>query len=860
MRALTATLLPAAALAAFQGDMKFPDFGDLKLPEMPKFDDLMKNPANGLKLDGLKLDGFFGQKGDVLGKKDDAVCIKGEDYLDVEKVLISDPATVFPNSTIEWKVTITNEREAAGKGTKGYPAYVITAKDSINGTTDISICDSNQPAGCESNSDTMSECGLAKLADGDNWMFVVKATVTAEVGESVCNTITVDSKCSDPKTVEVCTPVICPPDNLGITKEGPSGTIILEGGSVLPYTVTVTNAGADNAATMLEVTDTIPAGFEYNEDATCNIPCECNLVSTNLVCTTDLLPPDFVWTIDYTISPTDALLNGSPGTIDVDNTATVVSFCNQDGVSDTFTTDVCIPGTITPTMEGEAFLGGPGGQFPTVPGTSNAFTVEYTATFTDGPGASVAFDSVVTTPMEQCTLESLNQVSLTVVIVTFNCLASTTEVTPAFSVTRSPSAPLEIATLSVEAIVTEVPGDSCSTGMAMAELSISGGGPPPDGCPTAFEFNLLSVGICSELTSPIESTEVDCDEDFDVMLANGEQTVTTKGRYQVGWFAPTVAGQTSTVQLSIVDTGLAPFANFDTNSIVVVYSNDGGASDQQVLTPATACPEITDTQITCVVDVAPSTNPVLAVYANVIIQQEAVPVDGSSLCQSDEGLSIIARSFENCSESENEEEDCVDVIGPTTPPPPPECIWVLNDNGNAACQGVCQSARLFSNGCQGGTGNLALECDNSCAAAAQPMLNDADAMETIMEGLVNTPYCNVNDDDAPPDMKTDFGGVCAAGDSAYFPENGNANSNNIIAPAVAFDGNSNSGDVKGCLFVGPSPEATSTCQPGAGLGNISDENQGDNGAMIDSNDGIARLCCCILASTPGQNNQKCAAP
>uniref|UniRef100_A0A0G4GY01 DUF11 domain-containing protein n=1 Tax=Chromera velia CCMP2878 TaxID=1169474 RepID=A0A0G4GY01_9ALVE len=801
MHMLSATLLPVAALAAFSGDLKFPDFGELgknfKTREMFNRDGRQGLP----KFDGLNLDGVFGGKRDKIGKKEDAGCLKTEDELNVSKVLLSDPASVSPNSAIEWKVTITNERESRGS-TKGYPAKELTAKDTITGATDISIRDNSAPDLCEFNSDfTMAECTLEKLADGESWMFTVKATVTAEIGDPVCNTVVVESKCSDPETAEVCTPVTCPPDNLNITKEGPSGTIALNFGTVLPYTITVSNEDAPNPARMVELTDTIPAGFEYNFDAICSIPCVCNQVNTNLVCTVDTLPPDFVLTVDYTITPVEAIFppDGIPGRISVENTATVVSFCDETSVTETFSTEVCIPGAVAPSIIGSGLLGGLGGEFETDPETTNAFVIEYTARFADGPGAVVELESFDSDGPVDCTLTSLNQVSSTTVIVSFNCAPMTNTITPVFSVTRSQSSPL-----------------------------------------------------------PLE---------------DGDQTRTVKGTggISVSEASGILEGQRIALSLSVADTGLGPFATFDTSSIALVYSLNNGGSNQQVLDPTDPefCPLVTDTEISCQVPIGEDgfrgTGPLMALYVNVVVQQEAVQPDETLLCDQvsqEGGLQIGGFFEENCVPSLDSFNVCVQVDGPVTSIPEPECIWVLNDNGNAACQGVCQAARLFSNGCQGGTGFLALECDNSCASKNQPLVDNSNAMEEILSNLVDSPYCNVNDDNAPPGTKTDFAGVCVENDSPlkFFPENGSTNNDNIIAPAVAFDGDSNTGDVKGCLFVGPDPVSDSTCETGAiGLGNTSEDNQGDNGAMIERNDDVARLCCCILAATPGENNQKCPA-
>jgi uncharacterized repeat protein (TIGR01451 family) len=137
--------------------------------------------------------------------------------------------------------------------------------------------------GCDVTALPEISCDVGSLAQGDSGSVEIVVSVDRETRGQIENTASIDgpNEDHDPSDNEdsATTQVNAPLSDLSLDKTAPGGPF--KAGDQIPYTLTVTNDGPDEAPDVV-VTDTLPAGLSYiSDDADCDTSAlpevECNL-------------------------------------------------------------------------------------------------------------------------------------------------------------------------------------------------------------------------------------------------------------------------------------------------------------------------------------------------------------------------------------------------------------------------------------------------------------------------------------------------------------------------------------------------------------------------------------------------------
>ena len=170
----------------------------------------------------------------------------------------ADAASVSAGDTIGFTVTVTNSA-AAGTGT----AKGVTLSDALpaGSGVDWSIAGQSGGASCVINGAPPTEtlaCGPIDLAPGASFSVHVTSSTTEASCKAYPNTATADATNAPAITANATETVLCP--NLSITKT--ADAVLVDAGTSIGFTITVSNSGAAGTGTALGVTlsDALPAG------------------------------------------------------------------------------------------------------------------------------------------------------------------------------------------------------------------------------------------------------------------------------------------------------------------------------------------------------------------------------------------------------------------------------------------------------------------------------------------------------------------------------------------------------------------------------------------------------------------------
>lgn len=159
----------------------------------------------------------------------------------------SGPASVIAGSDISYTIIVTNDGPS--------DASNVSLTDVLPpNTTLVSFTQTSGPVfSCVG-----LVCGIATLPPGTSATFDLVVHVASSATGSIDNTATVTTTTSDPDTDDqqsTTTAAVTTSADLGVTKSGPASAFAA---SDITYTITVTNAGPSDAATV-SLSDTLPA-------------------------------------------------------------------------------------------------------------------------------------------------------------------------------------------------------------------------------------------------------------------------------------------------------------------------------------------------------------------------------------------------------------------------------------------------------------------------------------------------------------------------------------------------------------------------------------------------------------------------
>ena len=293
------------------------------------------------------------------------------------------PATVTPGATVGYTITVTNS------GSVAYTAAALT--DSLSGVLDDAsyLNDASATAGSLSfASPNLTWTGnLAAGASAtitfsvtvnnpDTGNKVLASTITSATAGSNCASGSTDSRCAS--TVSVLVP--------GLTMVVSAGTSSTTPGSVVQYTVTVTNSGQTpyTGAALTDSLSEILDDATYNGDASATSG-SVAFASPNLTWTGDLAPGAAA-TITYSLTVKDPYT----GDTDLTNTITSATPGSNCPASSTDTRCTSTVSVLVPGLE----IAASAGSSTTTPGS----VVQYTVTVTNS-GQTPHTDATFTDPL-----------------------------------------------------------------------------------------------------------------------------------------------------------------------------------------------------------------------------------------------------------------------------------------------------------------------------------------------------------------------------------------------------------------------------------------------------------------------------
>ena len=183
-------------------------------------------------------------------------------FADLSVTKTDSPDPVNPGGTITYTITVAN---AAGSSN----AATVALSDPLPAeTTFVSL---SSPGGWSCTTPAVGangtvSCSIASLATGGSAVFTLTVAVDAgtPAGTVITNTATVTSASTDPnpgnESGTATTDVVVSTADLSVTKVDTPDPV--DPGTNLTYTITVTNAGPDAAASA-ELSDTLPAGTTF---------------------------------------------------------------------------------------------------------------------------------------------------------------------------------------------------------------------------------------------------------------------------------------------------------------------------------------------------------------------------------------------------------------------------------------------------------------------------------------------------------------------------------------------------------------------------------------------------------------------
>ncbi len=227
--------------------------------------------------------------------------------LSIAKTDVPASPTAIPGTSITYQITVTNAGPSAAIGAR----VVDNVPAAITGVT--WTCAPTAPSSCAGNtSGTGNINTLVEVQPGAPIIFTLTGTIAANATGNLVNTasVTPPAGVSDPTSNNnTDANTLVPQANLSLTKTGPAS---LTPGTNAVYTITVTNAGPSNAASV-SVDDPTPAGLNFvsNSGACMTVfPCDLGIMAPSET---------------RTITATYAVPAGYNGASPVTNTATVSS-------------------------------------------------------------------------------------------------------------------------------------------------------------------------------------------------------------------------------------------------------------------------------------------------------------------------------------------------------------------------------------------------------------------------------------------------------------------------------------------------------------------------------------------------------
>jgi uncharacterized repeat protein (TIGR01451 family) len=166
---------------------------------------------------------------------------------DLSVTMTDDADPVLAGDTVIYTVTVANAGPQAAAG-------VVATGTLPAGVTFVST------TACAQGATGVPTCSLGSISPGASAEYTVVVTVDAGVARTLTNTVNATSTTSDPNTANntaVESTVVTPQADLSITKTGDLDEVAP--GSNVVYTITVSNAGPEEAAGVV-VTDTLPEG------------------------------------------------------------------------------------------------------------------------------------------------------------------------------------------------------------------------------------------------------------------------------------------------------------------------------------------------------------------------------------------------------------------------------------------------------------------------------------------------------------------------------------------------------------------------------------------------------------------------
>jgi uncharacterized repeat protein (TIGR01451 family) len=283
------------------------------------------------------------------------------------------PVTVPPGGAMTYTITVVNNGPSN--------AVSVTWHDPMDGNL-VSI--NSYPCG---NTGLTVTCNVGTMTPGQTQTYTIPVTVHPSVapGTIITNCVTVytGSPDTDPNNNQSCihtgvaTPMPPPVSNINIAKTGPATAQV---GSVVTYSVSVTNTGPD-PATNVVVTDPINVPF----DSVSGLPAGCTLQASTVTCTAATLAVNATKTVSFNVKLSVSVLAGTP----ITNCASVSS---QNDVINQNPTPACVQTTVIPLLTADVAIA------KTAPAKAvEGSTATYTLTATNN-GPDPADNVVVTDP------------------------------------------------------------------------------------------------------------------------------------------------------------------------------------------------------------------------------------------------------------------------------------------------------------------------------------------------------------------------------------------------------------------------------------------------------------------------------